>query len=1346
MEHQLFSDRLIKLRMDGNLTQKDLADAIFVSRSAVAKWEQGRGLPDAKTLCEIARYFGISIEKLIEDTELEDTYVPSNKYSDGVMKRIQLCLKSKDFSKAYDLVELVLNNDSSNSKAYLLAVLIEYQFSSIKELRESTVEIQKNVNFLHALQFASEEEKKELLEIEKQIEENTNQLKLQKCYDLGVLYFQKKDYKKAKSYFSLVEDFSHAQEYIQKCEDQFLFEKERNYRCAKRLMRSRLLSKLSEAEKIFTSLNDYKDSQELLTQVQQSKKKCRQQVIFYSSLSSSIAFLCVLFILLTCLVFVPNRKRYETYQDAITTYEAGNYEEALLEFEKVGNYREAKKYKTYSQIYCKLEDEKYSDAKQLTLSLKDGTIAHRLFADNDSEPLLLEYQELDYFLPRGENQNGKKFAYWNDFQYQFDDETETLYIDSKAVYDLIDYKITYVLNGGENHHLNETSFNISDFTIRLWDASKEDCNFLGWYDNPEFSGQPIKNIVPSKTFHDVTLYAKFAWIEYKITYILNGGTNHPDNPASYTKWDDTFYLRYPTYEGYAFVGWENEYGTIVAYISPSSKRDITLTARWSLESIPVYYHVLDGSSWDESWENPNPTTIKYKKSFELKDPILPEDKVFLGWFTSVKSLGNVSYEQTTTVNYNQEGREKIDVYAEIIDKYKPICYHNLDESWENPNPSTVTYNETLSLKDPILPEDKVFLGWFYNLDNQTTQVSRLNYDNANNKDIVQFDLYAKIVNRYKTIYYHNVEEVVDNPNPNQVEYGGDPILLNNLQREGHTFFGWSSNANLQNSVESISYDSADEIHLYAKWGLDVLPVYYHIDEQTTNPVENLQVIHYGESFTLQEPTKDGFFFLGWKKDNVGDYITTLSYQEYIEGNEIHLYPIWTTENCTIEYVIPYGSNHPDNPSSILFSTSVTLKNPTVDDKYTFMGWKNEEGAYVTAIEFNEQNPKNHYVLTASYDSVGTALVDHRLNGEGTKTNPFQITTVEQFVYLNRVNVEGEYFILMNDLDFAGYTFPQYVVDDFSGYLDGGNHTIKNLKVPLFHDLNNATISNLLLSFIQVEFSINSSHATCGILSHLMMNSTLDHVEMDENCSITCYFMNNNSLEAKIGMLSGDVGSCTIKNCKLFSKLEVIANELEDSYIGGFFGEASGENIISDSLLSGNMTYFGEKGSLHFGGMIGYLTGDCEIRNIQLNLASTLEGKFTSSTEIAGVIGMISIGYIQNVTMNDCDINFQVNVNNGSENKNINFCGIWGGDNMFLEFTSQKLHIEENITLSSSHGKDGAYLYAIGFISQYEIQLNKTTIIMNADIGSRRVETDDESYWFTSPSSYQYNINPQNPTA
>ena len=52
-----FNKKLQELRKQKGLTQEELAEKLFVSRTAVSKWESGRGYPNIDSLKEIARFF-----------------------------------------------------------------------------------------------------------------------------------------------------------------------------------------------------------------------------------------------------------------------------------------------------------------------------------------------------------------------------------------------------------------------------------------------------------------------------------------------------------------------------------------------------------------------------------------------------------------------------------------------------------------------------------------------------------------------------------------------------------------------------------------------------------------------------------------------------------------------------------------------------------------------------------------------------------------------------------------------------------------------------------------------------------------------------------------------------------------------------------------------------------------------------------------------------------------------------------------------------------------------------------------------------------------------------------------
>lgn len=74
-----FSERLRQLRLEKGISQAALAQAIFVSRSAVAKWENGLGLPSEESLSQLCTYFEVQRDDLIPDPGTAQSFVEKNK-------------------------------------------------------------------------------------------------------------------------------------------------------------------------------------------------------------------------------------------------------------------------------------------------------------------------------------------------------------------------------------------------------------------------------------------------------------------------------------------------------------------------------------------------------------------------------------------------------------------------------------------------------------------------------------------------------------------------------------------------------------------------------------------------------------------------------------------------------------------------------------------------------------------------------------------------------------------------------------------------------------------------------------------------------------------------------------------------------------------------------------------------------------------------------------------------------------------------------------------------------------------------------------------------------------------
>lgn len=136
----------------------------------------------------------------------------------------------------------------------------------------------------------------------------------------------------------------------------------------------------------------------------------------------------------------------------------------------------------------------------------------------DSNNKVISGTTVDFFVTPNKGYEVKSVTY----AFENDEETKTAQLDQNnqfsitvtdsvsvnVEYQLINYTVTYELNGGINSEENPATFTyLKGFELN--DPTKENgAEFLGWYDNADFEGEAITEI-PDGTDHNVTLYAKW---------------------------------------------------------------------------------------------------------------------------------------------------------------------------------------------------------------------------------------------------------------------------------------------------------------------------------------------------------------------------------------------------------------------------------------------------------------------------------------------------------------------------------------------------------------------------------------------------------------------------------------------------------------------------------------------------------------------------------------------------------------------------------------------------------------------------------------------------------------------
>jgi uncharacterized repeat protein (TIGR02543 family) len=170
--------------------------------------------------------------------------------------------------------------------------------------------------------------------------------------------------------------------------------------------------------------------------------------------------------------------------------------------------------------------------------------------------------------------------------------------------------------------------------------------FTGWY---SAASGGMAYTWPHSLNASVTMHAQWTAVNYGITYNLNGGTNVPVNPASYTV-ENSITLTAPNRTGYAFAGWydnANCTGTVVTTISAGSTGHKTFWARW-LVSYTITYNLNNGTN---SPANPESYTIE-SPAITLAAPTRT-NYTFGGWYDTVGLTGTA----VTTISAGSTGHK-----------------------------------------------------------------------------------------------------------------------------------------------------------------------------------------------------------------------------------------------------------------------------------------------------------------------------------------------------------------------------------------------------------------------------------------------------------------------------------------------------------------------------------------------------------------------------------------------------------------------------------------------------------------------------------------------------------------
>lgn len=126
-----FNEKLQELRKSNGFTQEELAEKLYVSRTAVSKWESGRGYPNIDSLKEISMFFSVSIDELLSSEKL--LFIAEKENKTNIKNICELLFSIIDLFYVF-LIVLPLYPDTVNGFVYSVSLLNYTEISEFNKI------------------------------------------------------------------------------------------------------------------------------------------------------------------------------------------------------------------------------------------------------------------------------------------------------------------------------------------------------------------------------------------------------------------------------------------------------------------------------------------------------------------------------------------------------------------------------------------------------------------------------------------------------------------------------------------------------------------------------------------------------------------------------------------------------------------------------------------------------------------------------------------------------------------------------------------------------------------------------------------------------------------------------------------------------------------------------------------------------------------------------------------------------------------------------------------------------------------------------------------------------------